>query len=268
MADEDLDTGIEAPEAAPVEAAIKSTALEQMSKAEDITAYVAERADQELEAEGKPPATAPAERVNRYQEALEQARQETDRARSENGLGRDGFDAQIEQAALAQEQERAYEQEMSKREKSAADTALYTHKANQELDLHPGYWEAVRATFTANPPTPELAEQILAAEHGPEIVWRMTQHPDAISELNAMSPKEAERIIAKLDGAIMAERHAARQFAAGAAPRRISSAPPPMRTPTGGTNPPARSLHELAARSESVNDYIKARKAQEKRRDE
>jgi hypothetical protein len=115
MADEDLDTGIEAPEAAPVEAAIKSTALEQMSKAEDITAYVAERADQELEAEGKPPATAPAERVNRYQEALEQARQETDRARSENGLGRDGFDAQIEQAALAQEQERAYEQEMSKR---------------------------------------------------------------------------------------------------------------------------------------------------------
>src|SRR6187431_3731627 len=56
-----------------------------------------------LEAEGKPPATAPAERVNRYQEALEQARQETDRARSENGLGRDGFDAQIEQAALAQE---------------------------------------------------------------------------------------------------------------------------------------------------------------------
>jgi hypothetical protein len=46
MADEDLDTGIEAPEAAPVEAAIKSTALEQMSKAEDITAYVAEHADQ------------------------------------------------------------------------------------------------------------------------------------------------------------------------------------------------------------------------------
>jgi len=267
MADEDLDTGIEAPEAAPVEAAIKSTALEQMSKAEDITAYVAERADQELEAEGKPPATAPAERVNRYQEALEQARQETDRARSENGLGRDGFDAQIEQAALAQEQERAYGQEMSKREKSAADTALYTHKANQELDLHPGYWEAVRATFTANPPTPELAEQILAAEHGPEIVWRMTQHPDAISELNAMSPKEAERIIAKLDGAIMAERHAARVFHQGTMARRVTQAPPPLRQPRGGGAQPPQDLNQLAARSESVAYYIKARQAMDKRRD-
>jgi hypothetical protein len=97
MADEDLNAGTEAPEVAPIEAAIKSTALEQMVKSEDITDYVRERADQELEAEGKPPTTAPEERVNRYQAALEEARQETDKARSENGLGskHDGFDAQM-----------------------------------------------------------------------------------------------------------------------------------------------------------------------------
>src|SRR6185312_10744748 len=109
----------------------------------------------------KQPVTASEERVNRYQAALEQARQETDRTRSENGLGRDGFDAQIEQAALAQEQDRAYEAEMSRREKQAADVALYTHKANQELDLHPDYWSRVQATFTAIPPTTEIAQQLL-----------------------------------------------------------------------------------------------------------
>ena len=143
---------------------------------------------------------------------LEQARQETDRARRENGLNseQNGFDAQVEQAALAQEQEQALQAELDKREKYGADVALYTHKANQELDQHPGYWEAVKATFTAIPPTTEIAEQI---QNGPEIAWRMCQHPDAISELNAMPPKQAERIIAKLDGAIMAERHASDQSA-------------------------------------------------------
>jgi hypothetical protein len=208
--------------------------------------------------------------VNRYQAALEEARQATDKARSENGLGskQNGFEAQIEQAALAQEQDRAYEEEVGRREKNAADTALYTHKANQELDLHPGYWEAVRATFTANPPTPEIAEQILAAEHGPEIVWRMTQHPDAISELNAMNPKEAERIIAKLDGAIMAERHAARVFHQGTTARRVTQAPPPIRPPRGGGAQPPQDLHQLASRGESVADYVKARRAMDKRRDE
>jgi hypothetical protein len=41
MADEDLNAGAEAPEV-PLEAQIKATALDQMSKSEDITAYAAE----------------------------------------------------------------------------------------------------------------------------------------------------------------------------------------------------------------------------------
>jgi len=260
MSDENISGGAE--NASDPGADIKSTALGQMAKAESIENYAAERADQEAEAEGREPSTPPEERVNRYQQVLEQARQETDRARSENGLGgeQNGFDAQVEQAALAQEQEQALQAELDKREKYGADVALYTHKANQELDQHPGYWEAVKATFTAIPPTTEIAEQIL---NGPEIAWRMCQHPDAISELNAMPPKQAERIIAKLDGAIMAERHAAKRFAAYQQPRRVTQAPPPLRSPRGGANPPS-DIRQLAQR-ENATDYIRARQAQEKR---
>jgi len=263
MSDENISGGAE--NASDPGADIKSTALGQMAKAESIENYAAERADQEAEAEGREPSTPPEERVNRYQQVLEQARQETDRARSENGLGgeQNGFDAQVEQAALAQEQDRAYEEEIGRREKQAADVALYTHKANQELDQHPDFWNQVRATFTALPPTEEIAQQILECENGPEICWRLTQVPAAISDLNAMPPKQAERIIAKLDGAIMAERHAAKRFAAYQQPRRVTQAPPPLRSPRGGANPPS-DIRQLAQR-ENATDYIRARQAQEKR---
>jgi hypothetical protein len=78
-----------------------------------------------------------------------------------------------------------------------------------------------------------------------------------------MPPKQAERIIAKLDGAIMAERHAAKRFAAYQQPRRVTQAPPPLRSPRGGANPPS-DIRQLAQR-ENATDYIRARQAQEKR---
>jgi len=106
MSDENISGGAE--NASDPGADIKSTALGQMAKAESIENYAAERADQEAEAEGREPSTPPEERVNRYQQVLEQARQETDRARSENGLGgeQNGFDAQVEQAALSRRSRR------------------------------------------------------------------------------------------------------------------------------------------------------------------
>jgi hypothetical protein len=265
--DENINSGTET--ARDPGADIKSAALAEMAKSESIESYAAERADQDAEAAGKQPTTPPEERVNRYQAALEQARQETDQARRENGL--DGepndFDAQVDQAIQAQVQEQELEAEFARREKQGADVALYTHKANQELDQHPGFWEAVKATFTAIPPTTEIAEQILSCEHGPEIVWRMCQHPEAIEQLNALPPKEAERMIAKLDGAIMAERQVAKRFAGYSQPRRETRAPPVFKTPSGGARPP-QDLHQLASRGERADDYVKARRAMDKRRDD
>ena len=106
MSDENIGGGAE--NASDPGADIKSTALGQMAKAESIENYAAERADQEAEAEGREPSTPPEERVNRYQQVLEQARQETDRARRENGLNseQNGFDAQVEQAALSRRSRR------------------------------------------------------------------------------------------------------------------------------------------------------------------
>lgn len=46
--------------------------------------------------------------------------------------------------------------------------------------------------------------------------------------------------------------------------RRVSKAPPPFKAPRGGAAPPV-SLSQLAAKSESPKDYIRARQAQMKR---
>jgi hypothetical protein len=127
--DENINSGTET--ARDPGADIKSAALAEMAKSESIESYAAERADQDAEAAGKQPTTPPEERVNRYQAALEQARQETDQARRENGLDGEpnGFDAQVDQAIQAQVQEQELEAEFARREKQGADVALYTHKS-------------------------------------------------------------------------------------------------------------------------------------------
>jgi hypothetical protein len=247
-------------------AAVKSVAFDQMSKSEDITAYAAERADQEAEATGEQPTTAPDERVSRYKEALDLARQETRQARQEAGLAPNGqdFDAQVEQAYAQQEAEQARDAELAQAEKYGADVTAYKMRAAQTAAEHPEYWDAVKSTFSVIPPTQEIAQQILECEHGPEIVWRMCQHPDAIQQLNEMNPREAELVIAKLDGAIMAEREVAKRFAANPQPRRVTAAPPIIKSPSGrGANPPS-DIMRLAQR-DNVGDYIKARRQQEKR---
>jgi hypothetical protein len=245
-------------------AAVKSIALDQMSKSEDISAYASERADQEAEATGEQPATPPDERVSRYKEVLDLARHETNQARQEAGLNGEGqdFDQQVADAYAQQEAAQARDVEVAEAEKYGADVTAYKMRAAQTEAEHPEYWDAVKSTFSVIPPTQEIAQQLLECEHGPEIIWRMCQHPDAIYQLNEMPPREAERLIAKLDGAIMTEREVAKRFAAHQ-PRKISSAPPPMRTPRGASNPPSDIMR--LAQKENAGDYIKARQAQEKR---
>jgi hypothetical protein len=246
-------------------AAVKSAALDQMSKSEDITAYASERADQAAEAAGEKPATPPEARVSRYQEVLNAARHETSQARQEAGLNGEAqdFDTQVEQAYAQQEAAQARDAELSHAEKYGADVAMYKARAAQLEVEHPEYWSAVQSTFSVIPPTQEIAQQILECEHGPEICWRMSQRPDAIQQLNEMNPREAERIIAKLDGAIMTERQMAKRFAANPQPRRVTNAPPPLRSPRGGANPPSDIMR--LAQKDNVGDYIKARRQQEKR---
>jgi hypothetical protein len=248
-------------------AAIKSVALDQMSKSEDIMAYASERADQEREAAGEQPSTPPEQRASRYREALDLARQETSQARQEAGLGPNGqdFDSQVEAAYAQQEAEQARDAELARAEKNGADVATYKMRAAQALNEHPDYWEAVQSTFSVIPPTQEIAQQLLEAEEGPEIVWRLTQNLDALQQLNEMPARAAEKFLDKLNGHIMAEKAIARSFAASPQPRRITNAPPVFKSPSGGASPPSDAF-QLAKRGEDATDYVRWRQQQDKRR--
>jgi hypothetical protein len=78
-----------------------------------------------------------------------------------------------------------------------------------------------------------------------------------------MQPAEARRYLNQLEGVLMAERQFAAQNGYAPQPRRVTKAPPPMRTPGGGANPPS-DIRQLAQR-ENATDYIRARRQQEKR---
>jgi hypothetical protein len=243
---------------------IKQAALTQLGKAEDITEYVAEYKDQEAEAAGEKPATPPEARMDRYRAALDEARQQTEQARNEAGLSPNGqdFDSQVAEAYAQQEAAQEREAELARAEKNGADLATYKMRAAQALNEHPDYWQAVQSTFSVIPPTQEIAQQLLEAEEGPEMIWRMTQNVDALQQLNEMPPKEAEKFLHTLNGHIMAEKAIARRFAANPQPRRVSAAPPPFRVPSGGANPPT-DFHQLA-KKEDATDFIKAWKSRYK----
>jgi hypothetical protein len=265
MSDENISGGTEATPSPATD--IQKAALDQMSKAEDISAYAAERADQEREAAGEQPTTPPEERMDRYRAALEEARRETGEVRQQAGLNGDqpGFDQQFDAAPADYEAEQGRQAELAEAEKRGADLATYKMRAAQALNEHPDYWEAVQSVFSVIPPTLEIAQQLLEAEEGPEIIWRMTNNVDALQQLNAMPPREAEKFLHTLNGHIMAEKAMARRFAANPQPRRISNAPPPLRSPSGGANPPSDAF-QLAKRGEDVTDYVRWRQQQEKNR--
>jgi len=80
-----------------------------------------------------------------------------------------------------------------------------------------------------------------------------------------MSPAEARRQLAKLEGAIEAEQNFAAQNGYTTQPRRVSKAPPPITSPRGGANPPSDAF-QVAKRGEDATDYVRWRQQQEKRR--
>jgi hypothetical protein len=109
-----------------------------------------------------------------------------------------------------------------------------------------------------------LYEAILHSAAGPQILYEFAKTPEAIEIVNNMSPADASRLIATVEGHIMATEDMKAQ-AARIPPRRQTSAPPPMRTPSGGASKPATSLHELA-RHDNADDYIAERRRQQRAR--
>jgi hypothetical protein len=113
-------------------------------------------------------------------------------------------------------------------------------------------------------PGQAIIDHLTESQLGPQIAERLYQHPEAIEPLSKMPPAEARRYLHQLEGVLMAEQRFAAQNGYAPQPRRISKAPPPMRSPSGGANPPSDAF-KLAQR-EDVTDYVRFRHQQEKRR--
>jgi hypothetical protein len=140
-----------------------------------------------------------------------------------------------------------------------AQTRMETYFPDPEVRRHIG------ETISLYQPGQAIIDTLTESQLAPQIVERLYQHPEAIEVLNNMSPAEARRQLTQLEGVIMAEQNFAAQNGYAPQPRRISKAPPPIKSPSGGANPPSDAF-QLAKRGEDATDYVRWRQQQEKRR--
>jgi hypothetical protein len=88
---------------------------------------------------------------------------------------------------------------------------------------------------------------------------------EKLEYLVSLPPREIARTMQQAKDYLSIEHGVARQYAARFAQqgRRHTKAPPPIRPPKGGANPPV-SLERLASKSENIDGYVKARQQQMK----
>jgi hypothetical protein len=117
-------------------------------------------------------------------------------------------------------------------------------------------------------PRSNLVGHFMASPLGPQMMEALEGEGEAIRYLANLPPQQRAREMAKLEGYVHAQQALKQQNAAyEPQPRRHTQAPPPIRPPRGGANPPAN-LHGLASRAEDVSDYVRMRQQQERRRDD
>jgi hypothetical protein len=126
------------------------------------------------------------------------------------------------------------------------------------------YRNMMGETISLYQPEQAIIDHLTESQFGPQIAERLYQNPEAISELNKLPPAEMRRLLSRLEGVIMAEQNFAAQTGQAVQPRRVSKAPPPFRSPSGGASPPSDAF-QLAQRGEDVSDYVRFRRQQEKR---
>ena len=132
--------------------------------------------------------------------------------------------------------------------------------------------EEITSWHRAMDPESKVAQWVIDNEsaYAPQIMEKLADNPQALQELAEMPANQRHRWLGALEGHIAAEQRFARQLQGQQQQwqqeRRVSKAPPPIRPVRGGALPPS-DIHQLAARSESVDAYVQARKAMEKRRD-
>ena len=114
-------------------------------------------------------------------------------------------------------------------------------------------------------PKSVLIGHFMASPLGPAMMEALEGEGEAIRYLANLPPAARSREMGKLEGYVHAQQMLKQQ--AGAIqepqPRRVTQAPPPIRAPRGAANPPS-DIRSLAGKDD-VQDYVRARQAQERR---
>jgi hypothetical protein len=122
--------------------------------------------------------------------------------------------------------------------------------------------KAVTDWLTTYDPRGELTGYYMASELGPQIAEALANEPQVIPYLLGLPPQQQAREMAKLEGYLHARMMQAQAAPKAPEPRKVTQAPPPIRPPSGGANPP-KDLFRLADR-DNVDDYVKMRRQQER----
>jgi hypothetical protein len=247
-----------APSAAPPgEREVMDAAAAQLAKSEDISRYAAEVADQKDYRDGKPEAqtsTRLSDRAERWREAIESAKAETDRAINGPDVSQPGSTAaQLEQFDQASQQE-------AERRQSEWTTAQSHLRFDLAEEQTPGLKEHVQTAFEIWPPSEAVLSRIAESKFGPQLASNLAENPDAIEALNKMSDRELDRIIATAEGGLIAQRQ--QPPPQQPQPHRETKAPAPIRPARGGAMPP-KDLSALA-KSEDISDFAQAFNARKK----
>ena len=95
--------------------------------------------------------------------------------------------------------------------------------------------------------TPTLRDMIAKSDKGPLILYQLAKNPGFARDLQVYGPLDQAQEIGKLEERL-------------SMPRNQTSAPPPIKSPKGGAAPP-RDIFAVAAKSDDITDYVRARKA-------
>jgi hypothetical protein len=242
--------------------------LDQLSRPEDISNYVAERRDEEdVMFRGK---NIPEDRKSawfrRASKALNDAEMEAAGIKS-NGLPSQEKPEYIPQNARSDEYySEQFDPNYTRKEGAAAERVRAYFGNNQERKQQIIDWH------TAQDPESRVAGWLISNDSpipGQMMAWT-ADNPEALQTIAALPARQRDIALAHLQGQLMAAEGFSQQARAQqqqweqAAERRVSHAPPPIRKLPGGGAMPPKDLHALA-RSEDISSYATMRKAQERK---
>jgi hypothetical protein len=250
-------------------------AAQELSKPEDVTAYVEDRQEQEkAEAstqEAEPPQQKRASRYERLKRARDQYRAEAEELRKRLGVEPTQESAQQQDLYEAERQQAEFAQQMAARDQMIADQAAFRARAEAIAPQFPDFQETIESVVGIYDPPPELCQMIMKSPFGVEIAYALAKdawHENSQGVLEHFETLRGDPIAQAREFGRMEEafKMAAQQRAATAHQphqTRVTQAPPPMRPVTGGSGGP-RDFHALA-RSDDASDYIRARRSGESR---